>query len=241
MIEDVAAKYACPVIKAKVGQSHIIQALLSEEGSIAGEGSGGVAVRSFQPAFDGFLAMGLVLEAMAAGGKKLSGLIQELPKYHIVKEKIYCPPSRVHSVMDGVEKLIEKDGPSLNGGVIWPRVHTCRDSFTAIGLILEALATSARPVSDLARKVPHYVMIKDKVPGTPEEARRVLSRLKKAYAKEDVSMLDGLKINFGYAWVHIRPSNTEPIIRVLAETKTEDETRRLLDEFKTKLGSNLLF
>jgi phosphomannomutase len=84
-------------------------------------------------------------------------------------------------------------------------------------------------------------MIKDKVPGTPEEARRVLSRLKKAYAKEDVSMLDGLKINFGYAWVHIRPSNTEPIIRVLAETKTEDETRRLLDEFKTKLGSNLLF
>ncbi len=54
-------------------------------------------------------------------------------------------------------------------------------------------------------------------------------------------MLDGLKINFGDAWVHIRPSNTEPIIRVLAEARTEDETRRLLDEFKTKLGSNLLF
>jgi phosphomannomutase len=117
MIEDVAAKYACPVIKAKVGQSHIIQAFLSEEGSIAGEGSGGVAVRSFQPAFDGFLAMGLVLEAMAAGGKKLSGLVQELPKYHIVKEKVYCPPSRVHSVMDGVEKLVEKDGPSLIDGI----------------------------------------------------------------------------------------------------------------------------
>jgi phosphomannomutase len=117
MIEDVAAKFACPVIKAKVGQSHVIQALLSEEGSIAGEGSGGVAVQSFQPAFDGFLAMGLVLEAMAAGGEKLSGLVRKLPKYHIVKEKIYCPPSRVHSVMDGVEKLVEKDSPSLIDGV----------------------------------------------------------------------------------------------------------------------------
>jgi phosphomannomutase len=82
-------------------------------------------------------------------------------------------------------------------------------------------------------------MIKDKVPGTPEEARRILGRLKKAYAKEDISTLDGLKINFGDAWVHIRPSNTEPIIRILAEAKTEDETHRLLDEFITKLGSNL--
>ena len=141
-----------------------------------------------------------------------------------------------------VEEVIRRKaaiGGEGNGGVIWPRIHTCRDSFTAIGLILEALAASGKPVSALAREIPHYVMIKDKVPGTPEEARRILSRLKKAYAKEDISTLDGLKINFGDAWVHIRPSNTEPIIRVLAEAKTEDETRRLLEEFITKLGSNL--
>jgi len=141
-----------------------------------------------------------------------------------------------------VEEVIRRKaviGGEGNGGVIWPCVHTCRDSFTAIGLILEALATSGKPVSALAWEIPHYVMIKDKVPGTPEEARRILGRLKKAYAKEDISTLDGLKINFGDAWVHVRPSNTEPIIRILAEARTEDETRRLLDEFKTKLGSNL--
>jgi phosphomannomutase len=109
MIEDVAARFGQPVIKTRVGQSHVIQALVSEEGSLAGEGSGSVAVRRFHPAYDAFLSMGLVLEAMAVRGKKLSALVDEIPKYHIVKEKVYCPPSRVHSVVAETRKLFAHD------------------------------------------------------------------------------------------------------------------------------------
>jgi phosphomannomutase len=109
MIEDVAARYGLPVVKTRVGQSHVIQALLSEEGSLAGEGSGSVAIRRFQPAYDAFLTMGLILETMAVQGKKMSELVEALPKYHIVKEKIYCPPSRVHSVVAETRKLFPND------------------------------------------------------------------------------------------------------------------------------------
>jgi len=109
MIEDVAARRGVPVIKTKVGQSHVVQALLSEEGSLGGEGSGSVAVRRFHPAYDAFLSMGLLLEAMAVNGKTMSELVAELPKYHIVKEKVYCPPSRVHSVVAETRKLFPHD------------------------------------------------------------------------------------------------------------------------------------
>jgi phosphomannomutase len=109
MIEDVAARRGVPIIRTKVGQSHVVQALLSEEGSLAGEGSGSVAVRRFQPAYDAFLSMGLLLEAMAVSGKRMSELVGELPKYHIVKEKVYCPPSRVHSVVAETRRLFPHD------------------------------------------------------------------------------------------------------------------------------------
>jgi len=102
MIEDVAAARRSPIIRTKVGQSHAIQALLQEEGVLAGEGSGGVAIPAFQPAFDGFLTMAAILEMLATSGKRLSALVDALPRYHIVKEKIYCPPSIIHSVVDAV-------------------------------------------------------------------------------------------------------------------------------------------
>jgi len=105
MIEDVAKETNCSVIKTKVGQSYVIQSLINEEGVIAGEGSGGIALTEFQPAFDGFLTMGLILEIIAKRKKKISQLIQELPKYHIVKEKIYCPSTKIHSVVNEVKKF----------------------------------------------------------------------------------------------------------------------------------------
>ncbi|MBC8357713.1 MAG: phosphoglucosamine mutase [Candidatus Aminicenantes bacterium] len=105
MIEDVAQYNNCTIIKTKVGQSHSIQTLIHEDAVMAGEGSGGIAIPEFQPTFDGFLTIGLILEIIAKRKKKISQLIKELPKYHIVKEKIYCPPTKVHSVVNGVKKL----------------------------------------------------------------------------------------------------------------------------------------
>jgi phosphomannomutase len=104
MIEDVARARRCPLVRTKVGQSHAIHALLQDGGVLAGEGSGGVAFAAFQPAFDGWATMGFLLEAMARSGKRLSPLVGALPHYHIVKEKIYCPPSLIHSIVDAVGK-----------------------------------------------------------------------------------------------------------------------------------------
>jgi len=117
MIEDVAARRRVRVIRTKVGQSHAIQSMLAEEAAMAGEGSGGVAVRGFQPAFDGFLTMGLILEMSAVREQTISGLVKEIPKYHIVKEKISCPPFKVHSVVSEAKKLFHPGELLLIDGI----------------------------------------------------------------------------------------------------------------------------
>ncbi len=104
MIEDVARAHHCPLIRTRVGPAHIFLAVGQEEAVLAGEGSGAVAALDFQPAFDSFLSMGLVLETMARTGKRLSALVGQLPRYHIVKEKVYCPTSRIHGVIGELAK-----------------------------------------------------------------------------------------------------------------------------------------
>jgi len=138
-----------------------------------------------------------------------------------------------------VEEIINRKaliGGEGNGGVIFPEIHPCRDSFTAIGLTLEFMASSGKSISQLQEEIPKYYMIKDKIDGTPEQAYSMLRELKKIYSgKEQISTLDGLKINFRDAWVHIRPSNTEPIIRIVAEAKRRDEVEMLLENFKKEI------
>jgi len=130
MIEDVARVRGCPIVRTKVGQSYAVYALQQEEAVLAGEGSGGVAFRAFHPAFDGFLTMGYILETLARQGKKVSRLIEELPRYHIVKEKIYCPPARIHSVVSEVKKFFRRheidasDGIRVEDKTGWVQVRT---------------------------------------------------------------------------------------------------------------------
>lgn len=138
-----------------------------------------------------------------------------------------------------VEELLEKKaviGGEGNGGVIWPAVHPCRDSFAAMGLILELMAETGKTPSALRREIPAYHMVKDKVPGTAAGAHRTAKALRKKYAgKGEVVTLDGVKVVFKDAWVHLRPSNTEPIIRVVAEAKTKAEARGLVRLFKGEI------
>jgi len=141
-----------------------------------------------------------------------------------------------------VEEILNKNaviGGEGNGGVIWPKIHPCRDSFAGVGLILEAMALSGKRISALRKEIPAYAMIKDKIQGSSEQAHRMLNRLKKKYAGEKPVTLDGLKIQFGNAWIHIRPSNTEPIIRVIAEAKSAEQAGGLLERFKLEIRALL--
>jgi phosphomannomutase len=144
--------------------------------------------------------------------------------------------SNVVEVMLAREAVIGGEG---NGGVIWPVVHPCRDSFAAAGLVLQQMAETGKTVSRLKHEIPFYVMLKDKVPGTPEDAHRAIGQLKKRYAAEEISTLDGLKIQFKASSVHIRPSNTEPIIRIQAEARSRKAASALLGRIRREVKALL--
>jgi len=140
-----------------------------------------------------------------------------------------------------VEKLLAAKpraviGGEGNGGVIDPEIHPCRDSFAAMGLVLEALAAGRKPVSSLVGALPRYVLLKDRIEGSAERAHRLIGVLKKRYEnKGTISLQDGLKVDFPDHWIHIRPSNTEPVIRVLAEAKTKARARRALASLRDEI------
>jgi phosphomannomutase len=127
-------------------------------------------------------------------------------------------------------------GGEGNGGVIVPDIHPCRDSFTAMCVILEYMAASGKSVSALQKGLPHYFMIKEKVAGSAEQAYRLINLLKKKYeGKGKMELLDGLKVRMSDHWIHVRPSNTEPIIRVIAEAKSREKATAAIRRLKQEI------
>ncbi|MFC2167395.1 phosphoglucosamine mutase [Acidobacteriota bacterium] len=160
MIENVAHKYGHPVLRTQVGQSHSIQSLIYEEAVLAGEGSGSVAIREFQPAFDGFLSMGLLLESLATKQLNISQKSRALPKYHIVKQKLYCPPFKAHSIVGRVKKLFARsqidqtDGIRIETKDGWIHVRTSATE-PMIRIISESL--SKKKAEERMDKVFQYI------------------------------------------------------------------------------------
>lgn len=123
-------------------------------------------------------------------------------------------------------------GGEGNGGVILPDIHLGRDAPVGIALTLQHLAEFGGTLSELNSTLPHYVITKDKVALGNIDPQAALAKIKKKYAHENLDLTDGVKIVRGHSWVHIRPSNTEPIIRVIAEAPTEAEANNLCAEIK---------
>lgn len=112
-------------------------------------------------------------------------------------------------------------GGEGNGGVIYPELHYGRDALVGIALFLSHLAHQGKTVSELKKKYPLYYIAKNRIdlrPGTDVDA--ILNKVKGIYAKEEINDIDGVKIDFPDKWVHLRKSNTEPIIRVYSEASS---------------------
>ena len=112
-------------------------------------------------------------------------------------------------------------GGEGNGGVIYPELHYGRDALVGIALFLSHLAHQGKKVSELKKKYPLYYIAKNRIdlrPGTDVDA--ILNKVKGIYAKEEINDIDGVKIDFPDKWVHLRKSNTEPIIRVYSEASS---------------------
>jgi phosphomannomutase len=137
-----------------------------------------------------------------------------------------------------VQRMHETDailGGEGNGGVIVPELHYGRDALAGAAFVLQHLAETQRPLSAHHDALPEYAMVKDKLPLPDVPPARLLSTLAEEYADANPSTVDGLKIDFEDQWVHMRPSNTEPILRVYAEAPTADTAQALADRFKGEL------
>ncbi|TRO65135.1 phosphoglucosamine mutase [Christiangramia sabulilitoris] len=119
-------------------------------------------------------------------------------------------------------------GGEGNGGIIYPEAHYGRDSLVGSALFLTYLAENGKKVSELRSEYPSYFMSKNKIELTPGlDVDGILKSVEKRHEKEEISTVDGVKIDFPENWVHLRKSNTEPIIRIYTEAKSQQEADEL--------------
>ncbi|WP_031425691.1 phosphoglucosamine mutase [Flavimarina sp. Hel_I_48] len=122
-------------------------------------------------------------------------------------------------------------GGEGNGGIIYPELHYGRDSLVGVALFLTHLAKKKMAVSDLRASYPSYFMSKNKIQLTPQlDVDKILAAVAEHYKNEEVSTVDGVKIDFEKHWVHLRKSNTEPIIRIYTEAQTQNEADQIAED-----------
>ncbi|MCK5852263.1 hypothetical protein KAH27_04460 [bacterium] len=154
-LDDVSKKHSARLIKTSIGQSAVISTMLNEDACIGGEGSGGIAIRKFQPAFDAFLSMGLVLSSLTESGKSCKELINNLSRYHLVKKYVCCRPDRQYTAVDEVRRAFENE--------------------------------------------------------------------------RNIDLTDGVRIDWEDGWLHVRAATTEPMVRVISESKTKELSAKRVD------------
>lgn len=144
-----------------------------------------------------------------------------------------------------VVELMKKNnaviGGEGNGGIIYPALHYGRDSLVGVALFLTHLAEQQLSVTELRATYPSYYMSKNKIQLTPQlDVDAILTAMKAKYAHEKITTVDGVKIDFAENWVHLRKSNTEPIIRIYTEAKTQEIAANLaakvIEEIKLIAG-----
>ncbi|WP_149275738.1 phosphoglucosamine mutase [Pareuzebyella sediminis] len=127
-------------------------------------------------------------------------------------------------------------GGEGNGGIIYPASHYGRDALVGTALFLMLMAEKGGTVAELRASYPSYFMGKKKIQLTPDlDVDGLLKAMAQKYAKEEISTIDGVKIDFAENWVHLRKSNTEPIIRIYTEAKSQEEADRLGDRIISEI------
>jgi phosphomannomutase len=158
MIDALAAEFGQKVVRASVGESHVMDQGMAENAVLAGEGNGGVAALPSSMTFDALLTLGLVLEHMASSGESLEASLERLPRYFMRKQELACPPNLVY---------------------------------------------------------------------------RIMERFRFHYVRESPDCADGVRVAWADAWLHIRASNTEPLLRIICEAESSHRADSILEEALT--------
>lgn len=200
-------------------------ALISEDGEMFGEEYTLVAVADF--------VLSKTPSATVSNLSSSRALRDIAQKYN---QKYEAAAVGEVNVVAKMKEIGAKIGGEGNGGIIYPELHYGRDSLVGIALFLSHLAEINIKVSELRKSYPAYFMGKKKIELTPEiNVDKLLEKMKEKYKNEEISTIDGVKIDFENNWVHLRKSNTEPIIRIYTEAPTQNEADELGERFILEL------
>lgn len=138
------------------------------------------------------------------------------------------PVGEIHVVqrMQAEQAILGGEG---NGGVIDPRVGFVRDSFVGMALVLDLMATTGKPLSQLVDSLPRFAMVKEKYPLGEVPIADLFDRISQAHPNAEADRRDGLRLDWPEGWVHVRASNTEPIVRVIVEAKNQEWAQERAD------------
>ena len=134
------------------------------------------------------------------------------------------------NVTDAMTQQHAVIGGEGNGGVIYPRINFARDSLVGMGLVLHLLAESGKSVTELLADIPRYTIVKEKMACPSDRIPAVLKMVRQEFAKYPMDTRDGVKVIVPDGWLLVRGSNTEPIIRVVAEARSEERARGLVND-----------
>jgi len=152
-----------------------------------------------------------------------------------------CPFTRTKvgeiNVAEEMAKSAAVIGGEGNGGVILPELHLGRDAPAAIALTLQALLEFNGTMQEMYNSLPQYQIVKQKINIEGKNPDDLLQKMADRHADKSINFLDGLKIDTETNWVHLRKSNTEPIIRVIAEAPTEAEALDLANQYFDEINS----
>jgi phosphomannomutase len=144
--------------------------------------------------------------------------------------QLYRTPIGEANVVAKIREVNAVIGGEGNGGVIYPPVHGGRDAATGVGLILDTLARKGMTLSQLNSLIPDYKIVKTKFARGDRNVAEILTRMRKEFADaQEIVSEDGLKAVYADRWVHLRPSGTEPVVRVFAEAPTEAAAQELIE------------
>jgi phosphomannomutase len=144
----------------------------------------------------------------------------------------YSKIGEINVTSEMIAKKATIGGEGGSGGVIWTAVHPCRDGFTGMALILEMMAARSESIESIVKSMPKYFTVNKKISCSGSRAsQKVIRELREKYISQKPNIIDGIRIDWDDRWVLVRPSNTEPVIRITAEGKTEKIAEALAAEF----------
>ncbi len=156
-----------------------------------------------------------------------------------VAKKFDCPVFLTKigevNVTDAMQQQRAVIGGEGNGGVIYPRINFARDSLVGMALVLHLLAESGKTVIELLKDIPRYTMVKEKMACPSDRIQGVLRMVRQDYAKFQMDLRDGVKVIVPEGWLLVRGSNTEPIVRVVAEARDEAAAIKLVQDVISKI------